>query len=68
MVVSPSPIKLQWEYCEKDIYHKLARKLLETERIQLLSQLQEYAIVIDWDVSKPLGQPLSEVRLFRPRR
>lgn len=68
MVVSPSPIKIQWLYSTKDIYHELSRKLLEEERTTLISQLREYAIVIDWDVEMPLGHPLSEVRLFRPKR
>lgn len=68
MVVSPSPIKLQWEQSNKDIYHELAKKILEEERAKLLSELREYALVVDWDVTMPLGQPLSEVRLFRPKR
>ncbi|MBU7046318.1 MAG: DUF58 domain-containing protein, partial [Theionarchaea archaeon] len=68
MVVSPSPVKVQWLSCEKDVYHELSRKILEKERRQLFSQLQEYAITIDWDVELPLAQPLSEVRLFRQRR
>jgi hypothetical protein len=68
VIVSPSPITLQWRYCEKDVFHELARKILQEERAKLLSQLREYAIVVDWNVDMPLGQPLSEVRLFRPRR
>ena len=68
IIVSPSPITLQWRYCEKDVFHELARKILQEERAKLLSQLREYAIVVDWNVDMPLGQPLSEVRLFRPRR
>ncbi len=68
MVVSPSPVKVQWLTCKKDVYHELSRKVLEKERRQLFSQLQEYAITIDWDVELPLAQPLSEVRLFRQRR
>ena len=68
MVVSPSPIKIQWLYCNKDIYHELSKKILEEERTRLLSMLREYAIVVDWDVEMPLGQSLSEVRLFRPKR
>lgn len=68
MIVSPSPVKVQWLYCTRDIYHELARKVLEEERRKLLSQLREYGIIIDWDVEMPLGKPLSEVRLFRPKR
>ena len=68
MVVSPSPVKVQWLTCKKDVYHELSRKILEKERARLFSQLQEYAITIDWDVELPLAQPLSEVRLFRQRR
>lgn len=68
LVVSPSPLKLQWLYCEHDSIHQLAKKILEQERAALLSQLQEYAMVVDWDIEVPLGKPLSEVRLFRPRR
>jgi uncharacterized protein (DUF58 family) len=68
MVVSPSPVKVQWLTCIKDVYHELSRKILEKERAKLFSQLQEYAITIDWDVELPLAQPLSEVRLFHQRR
>lgn len=68
MVVSPSPVKVQWLTCKKDVYHELSRKVLEKERRRLFSQLQEYAVTIDWDVELPLAQPLSEVRLFRQRR
>ncbi|MBU7018852.1 MAG: DUF58 domain-containing protein [Theionarchaea archaeon] len=68
MVVSPSPVKVQWLTCEKDVYHELSRKILEKERARLFSQLQEYAITVDWDVELPLAQPLSEVKLFHQRR
>lgn len=68
LVVSPSPITFQWSHCDQDIYHELARRVLERERALLCSQLQEYATVVDWNIEQPLGKPLSEVRLFRPRR
>lgn len=68
MVVSPSPIKVQWLTCEKDVFHELGRRILEEERAKLFSQLREYAIAVDWDVELPLGKPLSEVRIYRPRR
>lgn len=68
LVVSPSAVKLQWSYSDHDITHELARQILEKQRANLLSQLQEYATVVDWDIEQPLAKPLSEVRLFHPRR
>jgi hypothetical protein len=50
------------------VYHELGRRILEEERAKLFSQLREYAIAVDWDVELPLGKPLSEVRIYRPRR
>lgn len=68
LIVSPSPIEFQWSYCNQDIYHELGKTVLEKERAKLLSSLREYALVVDWNVELPLGQPLSEVRLFHPKR
>jgi uncharacterized protein (DUF58 family) len=64
-IVSPSPISLEWMHCDHDIYHRLARKMLQKNRTTLLSQLNEYAVVIDWHVQDHLGKALSEVKLFR---
>jgi uncharacterized protein (DUF58 family) len=67
-IVSPSPLSVEWIQCDHDIYHQIARKILEKKRSKLLSQLHEYAVLVNWDVRQPLGRALSEVRLFRQIR
>lgn len=64
-IVSPSPISVEWMHCNHDIYHRIARKILLKKRSRLLSQLHEYAVLVDWDIRQPLGKALSEVRVFR---
>ena len=63
-IVSPSPISVEWMHCDHDIYHQVARTILQKKRTWLFSQLNEYAVLVDWNVQEPLGKALSEVRLY----
>ena len=51
-------------HCDHDIYHQVARTILQKKRTWLFSQLNEYAVLVDWNVQEPLGKALSEVRLY----
>lgn len=64
VVISPSPIRLE-AAPESSLEEKTAVELASLRRRTVLSTLRRYATVIDWDVTRPLGETVD--RLEEPR-
>ena len=69
IILSPSPIDIEYSLQKPDEYQDLAHKLLKFERTNLINQLRNSgARVIDWNPSIPLVASLKEVERYQVRR
>jgi len=69
IVLSPSPIDLEYALSTQEPHHKVAQKILSFERKNVLSKLRKTgARVVDWDPIIPLAASLKEVERFQTRR
>jgi uncharacterized protein (DUF58 family) len=68
VVISPSPVKLESCLVDDSPAKKLASRMLELERNNLISELGKYARIIDWDPDDPLAKALRGVSASRNRR
>ncbi len=66
MVISPSPIELEKDIHEMDDH--IAKKVHEMKRENILKELWKYAMVVDWDPTKPLEPALEEVVRYYHRK
>jgi uncharacterized protein (DUF58 family) len=69
IVVSPSPIDIEYSLQPNDPHYDLAHKILSFERKNFLSQLRNSgARVVDWNPTLPLAVSLKEVERYQIRR
>jgi uncharacterized protein (DUF58 family) len=69
IVISPSPINIEYSLSSKDINHKLANRILLFSRNNFIMRLRNIgARVIDWDPDIPLAASLKEVERYQIRR
>jgi uncharacterized protein (DUF58 family) len=69
LIISPSPIDIEYALYQGDPEYELARRILYVKRNTVLSQLRMTgAQVVNWDPSLPLALALKEVRQFQIRR
>ncbi len=64
LILSPSPIAIEKAVSEDDAEHRLAFRILEIERENVMDALREKALVIDWDINTSLAEGLKMVRRF----
>ena len=57
-IISPSPIAIEWRLGAQRPEHVTARRVLELERANLITQLRRVAQVVDWDPATPLALAL----------
>ena len=67
VVLSPSPIPLECPMVEDSPSKELARRILLVERNILITELNRYARIIDWETSDPLAKALKGVERSRRR-
>jgi hypothetical protein len=69
IVLSPSPVDIEYSFQKTDKHHDLAKRILSLERKNFLSRLRHTgARVVDWNPTIPLGASLKEVEKFQARR
>ena len=68
VVLSPSPVKLESQLVRDSGSKSRAAKILEMERLNLISELGRYARIVDWDPDEPLATALRGVGASRNRR
>jgi uncharacterized protein (DUF58 family) len=69
VVLSPSPIDIEYSLFGNDEYSKLAHRILSIERDNFLSRLRNIgARVVDWNPALPLAASLKEVEKYQSRR
>jgi len=69
IILSPSPIDIEYNLHSLDADYDLAHKILSLERKNFLSQLRNKgARVVDWNPSMPLMISLKEVEKYQIRR
>jgi len=68
LIISPSPYKIQKSLLPDDKFTDAAYKIIKFERESYLSELRQFANVIDWDVEEPIAQALRSVRPSVPSR
>lgn len=69
LVISPSPIDIEYSMETPDITTKLAYRILKFERENFIGEIRDVgAKVIDWNPTLPLAVPLQEVEKQRIRR
>jgi len=69
VLISPDPLKIEKEILDKEEYEKIAERLYDTERKQILDKLWSHGTtVVDWDPTEPLEPTLEEVLRYRYRR
>ncbi len=64
LILSPSPVAIERAVSEDDAEHRLAFRILEMERENVMDSLREKALVIDWDINTSLAEELKLVRRF----
>jgi uncharacterized protein (DUF58 family) len=66
LVLSPSPLDIEFQLKDYDQYYEIAYKTLKLERKNILSRLRSKgAIVVDWNPALPLSLSLKEVEQYR---
>lgn len=69
IIVSPSPIDIEYSLHSVDADYSLAHKILSFERKNYISELRNRgARVVDWNPSMPLTVSLKEVEKYQIRR
>jgi len=69
LIISPSPLDIEYAPNQGDPAYELARKLLSVQRNTILSQLRMTGShVVNWNPSVPLSFALKEVRQSQIRR
>jgi hypothetical protein len=69
IVLSPSPIDIEYSLQIADVNNTLAHKILSFERKNFLSQIRNTgARVVDWNPILPLAVSLKEVEKYQIRR
>ena len=69
IIISPSPIDIEYSLQSSDPGYDLAYKILSLERKNFLSQLRNTgAQVVDWNPTLPLAVSLKEVERYQIRR
>lgn len=69
IIISPSPIDIEYSLQSHDTYYELAHKILSFERKNVLSILRNNgARVVDWNPTLPLAVSLKEVERYQLRR
>jgi uncharacterized protein (DUF58 family) len=69
IVLSPSPIDIEYSFQLDDINNTLAHKILTFERRNFLTQIRKTgARVVDWNPTLPLAVSLKEVEKYQIRR
>ena len=69
IILSPSPIDIEYSLQTVDANYDLAHRILAFERSNFLSQLRNTgARVIDWNPTLPLAVALKEVERYQARR
>lgn len=69
IILSPSPIDIEYSLQKPDEYQDLAYRILKFERTNFLNQLRNSgARVVDWNPSIPLIASLKEVERYQVRR
>lgn len=64
LIISPSPVAIERSLSKDDLEHRLAFRIMDMKRENVVDALQEKAAVIDWDTSVPLAEKLKAVRRF----
>jgi len=68
IIVSPSPIDIEYLENKDDPYYQLARRILTFERNIFLSKIRNTgARVVDWNPAIPLAASLQEVERYQTR-
>ena len=67
VVLSPSPIRLESPMLEDSANKEMAARILGVERNILITELNRYARIIDWDTRDPLAKALKGVEISRRR-
>ena len=67
VVLSPSPIRLESPMLEDSVNKEMAARILGVERNILITELNRYARIIDWDTRDPLAKALKGVEISRRR-
>ncbi len=65
IVLSPSPASLESPMVEDSDSKDLAQRILKSERDNLVTELNRYARIIDWDTREPLAKALRGVETYR---
>jgi uncharacterized protein (DUF58 family) len=69
IVISPSPIAVEFMLGPQDIYYQVAGRVLSFERNNFLGKIRNAgARVVDWDPALPLAASLNEVERYPSRR
>lgn len=64
LIISPSPVAIEKSLSKDDFEHRLAFRIMDMKRENVMDALREKAAVIDWDTSVPLAEELKAVRRF----
>jgi uncharacterized protein (DUF58 family) len=68
LVISPSTVEIEKRLVPKDAFSETASRILRLDRNNNISELRQFASVVDWNVEEPLVQTLRSVRTSRPLR
>ena len=69
IILSPSPVDIEYSLQKVDTNHDLAHKLLSFKRKNIITQLRNTgARVVEWDPAQPLAVSLKEVEKCQIRR
>ena len=68
VVVSPSPVEIEWRMVGQPAALRDAYRLVHMERSNTISALRRYAFVLDWDPVIPLASALKGVERFGRQR
>ncbi|MCW4027382.1 MAG: DUF58 domain-containing protein, partial [Candidatus Bathyarchaeota archaeon] len=68
LVISPSTMEIEKRLVPKDAFSETASRILRLDRNNNISELRQFASVVDWNVEEPLVQTLRSVRTYRPPR
>ena len=67
VVISPSPLRLESPMVEDSASKDMAARILGVERNILITELNRYARVVDWNTDDPLAKALRGVQASRGR-
>lgn len=67
VVISPSPVRLESPMVEESANKEMATRIIGVERNILITELNRYARIVDWDTRDPLAKALKGVGASRGR-